>query len=1150
MTLRPRKAPRTDDASTTSETEDELDVADAAAVGQKRRLQPAELSQLDAHIESEMGVVEEIYCENFMCHRKLRVALSPHINFITGENGSGKSAIIAAIQICLGASARSTHRGKSIKNLIRHGHEGNALVRITLRNDAVGSDAFRPEQFGRKIMVERHIRRDGSAEYRLKDERGLLVSKLKTDLDAMLDHLNIQTENPCAILDQENAKLFLKGNPQDKYKFFLQSTDLYKMRTTYSKIDEETRTIAESTLKRERAKIVTLKDAMDEAKKQWKEAQSIGKLEEEFEVLKKELAWSFVAEKEALAAKTEKKMNRKKREAERASDEYEETKEAVENLERKQKEKNDKLGVVNARMSENSQRKADVKNRIREARRPLHHCKAEMKHLTQSKDRANQRLARLQHDLQRKRENHEAMLHSRMQRNDEMRERIERKSQDVRDAEHEMNEAKQNAMARPQELDEIENRHENCVRQLRETDSEASKYQHRINSLRGQKRDSLAVYGNRIPQLQQLIHENRHRFSEPPIGPLGLHVKLPERFMHFAVAIEVALKGTLGSYLVVNGRDKALLDDLKRQVHCPQNQANIIISQRSGRRYSNLRLAEGDLASHAICNILDVNDDEVFNALVDVCSSESKLLFDDRQSAEKSVLSGPSGNFRMARFVSEVFLPSGDKFVVRSGNLASIANKGNRRSSIICQDVEGDIREMEQKLDYLQGKLEVLRRDESQLRRDRENFRHQFKQQNDRIDHLSRRFNKKRAELRSLEEELSDDLQQHTLDTSVLEDEVRGVQDELEGFHRREQELNEILSKSNPDLEGQLHELEELDAMEKKIAAEMNEYQEDADAIYKHLSEMKVQEMTYQREAATLRDMVVQWEDELAAIQEECNEQRQKALLHCERVAVNHSHDYYGKRLTDIKRQIDHERSRFQGMDLAELRDDMEAKKIKYKSKKANFDKFRDNLERIRSMLEERKRVWQILRKEIAHRTSMEFNNYMGLNNFAGKLKFRHDDQRLEIAVIQNEKGASRASQVTDMKELSGGERSYTQVSLLLALGESIECPFRVMDEFDVFMDSVNRDMTIQLLVKAAKKDGKKQFIFVTPNDLSISSREQAHIALPGFIGKHLYYTEKCSSLWCCPQNQVNDIASSYTSKHSSSNCYTSAYNSGSNQNG
>uniref|UniRef100_A0AAV1TE85 Rad50/SbcC-type AAA domain-containing protein n=1 Tax=Peronospora matthiolae TaxID=2874970 RepID=A0AAV1TE85_9STRA len=495
------------------------------SVGSKRRREPVEtataLCQLDAHIESEMGIVEEIYCENFMCHRKLRVALCPHTNFITGENGSGKSAIIAALQICLGASARSTHRGKSIKNLIRHGHEGNALVRITLRNDAVGSDAFRPELFGRKILVERLIRRDGSAEYRLRDEKGVLVSKLKTDLEAMLDHLNIQTENPCAILDQENAKLFLKGNSQDKYKFFLQSTDLYKMRTTYSKIDEETRNIAESTLKRERAKIATLKSAMDEATKQWKEAQSIGMLEDEFEVLKKELAWSFVCEKEALAAKVEKKMKRKKRDAERAADEYEEARKAVDKLEQKQKEKNDKLEEVNARMSDNSQRKGEVKNKIREARRPLHNCKAEIKQLTQSKQRANQRLARLQHDLQKKRENHEVMLRNRMQRNDEMRERIEMTRREVQESEHEINKAKECAQARPLELDEVENRYDTCARQMREAEMEVNKIQQRINLLKDQKRDSLAVYGNRIPQLQQLIRKNRHRFAAPPYRSAG-----------------------------------------------------------------------------------------------------------------------------------------------------------------------------------------------------------------------------------------------------------------------------------------------------------------------------------------------------------------------------------------------------------------------------------------------------------------------------------------------------------------------------------------------------------------------------------------------------------------------------------------------------
>lgn len=88
----------------------------------------------------------------------------------------------------------------------------------------------------------------------------------------------MQTENPCAILDQENAKLFLKGSPQDKYKFFLQSTDLYKMRTTYSKIDEETRSISESILKREKLKIAALQEAMEEATQAWEEAQSVSSM--------------------------------------------------------------------------------------------------------------------------------------------------------------------------------------------------------------------------------------------------------------------------------------------------------------------------------------------------------------------------------------------------------------------------------------------------------------------------------------------------------------------------------------------------------------------------------------------------------------------------------------------------------------------------------------------------------------------------------------------------------------------------------------------------------------------------------------------------------------------------------------------------------
>lgn len=78
----------------------------------------------------EAGIISQIHVENFMNHRKLTVNLCKNVNFIHGQNGSGKSAILAALQICLGARANVTHRGSSLESLVRHGHEGYALVQV------------------------------------------------------------------------------------------------------------------------------------------------------------------------------------------------------------------------------------------------------------------------------------------------------------------------------------------------------------------------------------------------------------------------------------------------------------------------------------------------------------------------------------------------------------------------------------------------------------------------------------------------------------------------------------------------------------------------------------------------------------------------------------------------------------------------------------------------------------------------------------------------------------------------------------------------------------------------------------------------------------------------------------------------------------
>lgn len=51
-----------------------------------------------------------------------------------------------------------------------------------------------------------------------------------------------------------------------------------------------------------------------------------------------------------------------------------------------------------------------------------------------------------------------------------------------------------------------------------------------------------------------------------------------------------------------------------------------------------------------------------------------------------------------------------------------------------------------------------------------------------------------------------------------------------------------------------------------------------------------------------------------------------------------------------------------------------------------------------------------------------------------------------------------------DVATLSGGEKSFATISLLLSLWEAAGCPIRGLDEFDVFMDPVNRKMATKLV--------------------------------------------------------------------------------------
>ena len=135
-----------------------------------------------------------------MNQKKFAINLTPRVNFITGKNGAGKSAILTALVVALGASARNTHRAKKMSDFIRRGHEGSAYIEVTLQN--CGPEAFRSEVYGSTIAknsdarsfrktlspckvptltIIRTINKTGASSFSLRDTNGVKIkaSQLK-----------------------------------------------------------------------------------------------------------------------------------------------------------------------------------------------------------------------------------------------------------------------------------------------------------------------------------------------------------------------------------------------------------------------------------------------------------------------------------------------------------------------------------------------------------------------------------------------------------------------------------------------------------------------------------------------------------------------------------------------------------------------------------------------------------------------------------------------------------------------------------------------------------------------------------------------------------------------------------------------------------
>jgi len=149
---------------------------------------------------------------------------------------------------------------------------------------------------------------------------------------------------------------------------------------------------------------------------------------------------------------------------------------------------------------------------------------------------------------------------------------------------------------------------------------------------------------------------------------------------------------------------------------------------------------------------------------------------------------------------------------------------------------------------------------------------------------------------------------------------------------------------------------------------------------------------------------------------------------------------------------------------------------------KADIEKLEEYIVTLEAMKIERNSKMQMIRNMITDLVRRKFNEMIKRfsTNLGCEVFMRIDQKKKRLTFIFKSKDNQERSNA-DVSNLSGGEKSYTQMCLICSLWEMMEPPFRCLDEWDVFLDAMNRKEISKELLNFGLKNPSKQFIFISP---------------------------------------------------------------------
>uniref|UniRef100_A0A4W6DDM7 Structural maintenance of chromosomes protein 6 n=1 Tax=Lates calcarifer TaxID=8187 RepID=A0A4W6DDM7_LATCA len=957
-------------------------------------------------VVSDAGIVESITLKNFMCHSLLGpFTFGSNVNFVVGNNGSGKSAVLTALIVALGGNAQATNRGSSLKGFVKEG-ESSADVSITLRN--IGRDAYKPEVYGPAIIVDLRITRDGLRTYKLRNKSGQLVSTKKEELMSILDNFNIQVNNPVSVLTQEMSKYFLHSKGEgDKYKFFMKATQLEQMREDFVYI-KTTKHVTEDKVGQNTECLKDLKRKYLEKEDRYKSLASLDEMHTKLEELQKQMAWALVRSLSLIFPSQFGISNPF------YPFPYVPVTNKVDEAEKKYKQIQEQLEGITQQVQELQPKCAELKAEAQKRNSLLKSSEVSISQTTGAESQARtQRMEQIQAELEK------------------LKHHISTLGQQIDQYQHACSRAKEEQGKMRREHGVVQRSIEANRRNLQTMESSRS--------------NRLRRFGDHMPALLTAIDDahRRGQFKHKPRGPLGKTcLKDPE----LALAIEVCLKGQLLAFTCDNHEDERVLQGLMTKMFPGGRRPTIITMILVCFVFCVRAVNHPEYPS--VLQALEIEDPVVANCLIDQRGIESILLIKNRTEARR-VMQGRNP----PRNCTQAFSKEGDQIFNNRSYTAE-----QTRANYLSGDVEEEIRHLQREMENQDAQAN---RFQQHMRRLDEDLK-----QNEgllRRAHIEQKTTKTMNLLMKSEEDLQEIITKISSKRDEYEEARTQMTDHKASYEKAEREYKQHKERINT------------------IAEEADSIKEELSKTDQEAMKCKHHKKHYDEKRSAHLCNIQTLEANLESKERELQTSVSKATEICpERLEVRRTARSLDSEINRLKVKISTQKQQ-QGNREEVVRQYHEALES-YKNLAQQMKNLNSFIKSLDSVMNQRLQVYAELRRFLSARCKYYFDSMLAQRGYTGSMTFDHKNETLSITV---QPGQGNKADLSDMRSLSGGERSFSTVCFVLSLWAITEAPFRCLDEFDVYMDMVNRRISMDMMLKVAAGQRYRQFIFLTPQSMS-----------------------------------------------------------------